>query len=228
MQDSVTQQPSTTGSTASRGRYIAFEGINGVGKTTLIQRVIERLRQRQVPIVITREPGGTPLGRELRRILLETELALSPMTEVLLFAAERAQHVSELVAPSLEKGRMVISDRSLFSSIAFQGHGRGVPITTVTDINLTAVGNHLPDLVVLLDLEPALALERSKLRNQQASQTQHDRFEEEALKFHQKVRNGFLSLAAAEPERWLVLDAKLPPSSLADLTLERILVNMEL
>ena len=179
----------------SIGRYITLEGAEGCGKSTHAARLAESLGG-----VLTRETGGTAIGQRIRTILHDTALTnLSHRAEALLAAADRAQHIDEVVAPALGSGRHVISDRSVYSALAYQGYGRELPLAEVRRINDWAVGDHWPDLVLLLDAAPEV-LER-RMRGRQL-----DRFEREGDEFHERVRNGFRQMAVDEPERWVVID----------------------
>lgn len=179
----------------STGRYIAFEGAEGCGKSTHAARLAEA-----VGAVLTRETGGTAIGRRIREILHDTTVTdLSHRAEALLAAADRAQHIEEVVAPALAAGRHVVSDRTVYSTLAYQGYGRGLPLADVRRINEWAVDGHWPELVLLLDA-PTEVLER-RMRGRQL-----DRFEQEDPGFHQRVRDGFRSMAAEEADRWVVID----------------------
>jgi dTMP kinase len=177
------------------GRYIALEGAEGTGKSTHAARLATSLGA-----VLTRETGGTEIGSLIRTILHDTSLThLSHRAEALLTAADRAQHIEEVVAPALTAGRHVVSDRSVFSTLAYQGYGRCLPVDEIRQINEWAVNSWWPDLVVLIDT-PAEVLER-RMRGRQL-----DRFERENDGFHARVREGFRTMAAADPERWVVID----------------------
>ncbi len=179
----------------SRGCYITLEGAEGCGKSTHAARLAAAL-----DAVLTRETGGTAIGQRIRTILHDTAITnLSHRAEALLVAADRAQHIDEVVAPALTAGRHVVSDRSVYSTLAYQGYGRGLSLAEVRRLNKWAVGTHWPDLVLLLDADPAV-LER-RMRGRQL-----DRFEQEGDAFHQRVRDGFQHMAESEPERWVVID----------------------
>jgi dTMP kinase len=179
----------------SRGRYIAFEGAEGCGKSTHAARLAEA-----IDAVLTRETGGTAVGRRIREILHDTSVTnLSHRAEALLAAADRAQHIEEVVAPALAAGRHVVSDRTVYSTLAYQGFGRGLPLPEVRAFNEWAMDGHWPELVLLLDA-PVEVLER-RMRGRQL-----DRFEQENGGFHERVRAGFRTMAEAEPERWVVID----------------------
>lgn len=182
------------------GLFVVFEGGDGVGKSTQVDLLAEWLAEQGYEVIRTHEPGGSPIGPDVRRLLLSTTgHAPSPRTEALLYAAERAEHVSVVVRPALERGAVVVSDRYLDSSVAYQGVGRGLGAEPIRDLSRWATDDLRPDLTVLLDLEPEPALLRST--------DPADRLESEPIAFHAHVREAFLQLARAEPERYLVLDA---------------------
>ena len=179
----------------STGRYIALEGAEGTGKSTHAARLATHLGA-----VLTRETGGTDIGARIRAILHDTSAThLTHRAEALLIAADRAQHVEEVVAPALAAGRHVVSDRSVYSTLAYQGYGRCLPIDELREINKWALGSCWPDLVVLIDT-PVEVLER-RMRGRQL-----DRFEREDDAFHARVRDGFREMAAADPEHWVIID----------------------
>lgn len=191
------------------GRFITLEGGDGAGKTTQAELLEEWLRARGLEVVRTREPGGTSLGRQLRELLLHGDEPIDPRAEALLYAADRAQHVAQVVRPALERGAIVVQDRYIDSSLAYQGAGRVLKVDDVRRLSSWASGGLQPDLTVLLDVSPELAVERRANAGGVA-----DRLEREANDFHTAVRLGFLSLAAAEPGRFLTLDAALPVAEL--------------
>ena len=188
------------------GLFVAFEGGEGVGKSTQIRLAGQWLREIGRDVVETREPGGTPLGAELRRLVLDPDGHVTPRAEALLYGADRAHHVDTVIAPALAAGRVVLTDRYVDSTLAYQGAGRGLDAKVVTD---WATGGLTPQLTVLLDLDPVAGLARAGARGRP------DRLEAADLAFHQTVRAGFLALAAAEPDRYLVLDASGPPDEIA-------------
>jgi len=191
------------------GRYIAFEGVEGCGKSTHVKRLATHL-----DALVTREPGGTGIGTLLREILANTENThLSPRAEALLMSADRAQHLHELVIPTLEAGRHVISDRSVYSSLAYQGYGRNLDLSELRRINDFAIGSRWPDVVVYLRVDLAAVRQRLEKRDT-------DRFEREDDAFFTRVMNGFEELAAQEPDRWLVIDAT-PPKDELELIIRR-------
>lgn len=183
------------------GQFITFEGGEGGGKSTQIRMLADWLTERGVDVILSREPGGTPLGEKIRELLLhEMETPLCPEAEAYLFAAGRAQHVREKIRPALAAGSWVISDRFLDSSLAYQGIGRGLGLDTVREINATAIDGLRPDLTVLLDLDGDLSAARIADRAP-------DRIESEADSFHSRTRATFRELAIAEPDRFLRLNA---------------------
>jgi dTMP kinase len=203
---------------ASRpGLWVTLEGGDGAGKTTQAALLQEWLEASGRTVVRTREPGGTEVGVLIRDIVLHHRGEVAPRAEALLYAADRAQHVQTLVLPALERGDVVVQDRYLDSSVAYQGAGRVLDATEVRDLSLWATGGELPDVTILLDLDPAAA--RARL---DADDKPFDRLEAEREDFHTRVRAAFLDLASAEPERFLVLDATLPAAELADRMRARI------
>lgn len=201
---------------AHQGFFITFEGPEGAGKTTQIVRLAAWLTAQGRTCVTTREPGGTELGEELRRILKHHQghHPIADPAEVLLFAAARAQHVHELIRPALARGTVVLCDRFADSTMAYQGHARGIDLEFIRRINDFAVGAGLPDLTLLLDLSPELGAGRMRQRG--ADPAGADRIEAETRDFHARVRAGFLSIARDEPARVKVIDAAPPPDQVHD------------
>ncbi|MCS6837469.1 MAG: dTMP kinase [Bdellovibrionaceae bacterium] len=189
--------------------FIVFEGLDGSGKSSLMERLEELLKRQGIDYVRTREPGGTLLGEELRHFLVRTQgEAPTPRAELLLYEAIRAQHVDRLIRPALQNGRWVICDRYVASSIAFQAAGRQISEEWVRTLNDFATDGVFPDLVVLLDLSVAAAKRRREKRNRERGESD-DRIESEAEQFHHRVRESFLEQArSADAARWLVLDAE--------------------
>ena len=197
------------------GVFIALEGGEGAGKTTQARLLAIWLRDQGYDVVTTREPGATKIGMRLRAVLLDTAHAgLSARAETLLYAADRAEHVSSIILPALERGAVVVTDRYVDSSLAYQGAGRNQPTAEVAKVNQWATGGLMPDLTVLLDMPPANGLGR---RARSA-----DRLEAEPLDFHERVRRGFLSLAREDPDRYLVLDASQRPEDVSRAIQERV------
>lgn len=196
--------------------FVVFEGVEGSGKSTLSRRLWKRLFQAGIPSLLTHEPGGTELGDEIRRSLKKMRTtSISPYTELMLFSASRAQLTEEVVRPALSQGKVVICDRYADSTMAYQCYGRGLDFNLARQINATATQGLIPDLVILLDLPPERGLGRKRVRGK-------DRFEEEEIAFHRRVRQGYLEMAAAEPERWLVIDGSLPLSRTEPIIWQRI------
>jgi len=184
------------------GLFISFEGIDGVGKSTQADALEEFVRSKSFDVVRSLEPGGTELGQEIRHLLLHRKGDVAPRAEALLYAADRAHHVATKIRPALEAGKVVIQDRYLDSSVAYQGAGRDLDAKEIRDLSLWATNGLLPKLTVLLDLDPAEARAR---RDQTGNEP--DRLEREKIEFFSAVRQCYLDLAAAEPERFLVVDA---------------------
>ena len=199
------------------GLFITLEGGDGSGKTTQMGALTAWLHQQGRTVVQSREPGGTDLGVEVREIVLHSRGEVTPRAEALLYAADRAHHVASLVRPALERGEVVIQDRYLDSSVAYQGAGRVLDPVEVRDLSLWATEGLLPHLTVLLDLDPALGRERLEV-----SRTRYDRLEAAPDDFHERVRQAYLALAAAEPERFLVLDATRPVDELQQSIRDRV------
>jgi len=181
--------------------FITFEGGEGCGKSTQARTLYRKLLRLAIPVILTHEPGGTPLGNKLSRWLKWTEgTDISPLTELLLFNASRSQLVTEVIQPNLNEGKIVICDRYADSTTVYQSYGRGLDLEMVKTVNNAATQGLNPNLTILLDIpvEEGLARQRDK---------KQDRFEQEEIAFHQRVREGFLKLAQQEPRRWLIIDA---------------------
>jgi len=192
--------------------FLAFEGIEGSGKTTIMERMAEQLHKQGLSVRMTREPGGTAFGRELRRLLLDTRSAtFSTQAELLLFLADRAQHLQEVVMPALGEGTMLLCDRYAASTLAYQGYGRGMPLDQITRLIEFATGGLWPDMTLLFDLPVELGLARARERSrEEGAEVTEGRFEAENLDFHQRVRTGYLELAAQHPRRYAIVDASVP------------------
>ncbi len=196
------------------GLFVVFEGGDGVGKSTQTRLLAEWLRSEGREVVVTFEPGEGPVGRQIRAILLSRQTQdLSPRAEALLFAADKAQHVHSVIRPALDRGAIVVSDRYVDSTLAYQGAGRTLDTDEIERINWWATGDLRPDLVVLLDLDPERGL---------ADAGDHDRIESAGVEFHNRVREGFLALAARDPQRYLVLHARGDIESTANAVRERV------
>jgi dTMP kinase len=199
------------------GLWITLEGGDGSGKTTQSELLSTWLSEQGRSVLRTREPGGSEVGRLIRDIVLHHRGDIAPRAEALLYAADRAHHVATVVRPALERGEVVIQDRYLDSSVAYQGAGRVLDAGEVRDLSLWAAEGALPDLTVLLDLDSAEARRRLD-----AADKPFDRLEAEEQDFHARVREAFLQLADAEPHRFLVVDASLPASDIADAVRARV------
>jgi dTMP kinase len=187
------------------GAFITFEGIDGCGKSTQLRLLASELRVRGLEIVTTREPGGTTLGRRLRAALLDIEEQVDPLAELLVFAADRAHHVRTLLAPALETNQVVLSDRYADATVAYQGAGRGFDPKLIQDIVQLATGGLTPDLTLLFDLSVAESAVRTRRR---VASKNTDRLDIEDAEFHSRVRNAYLEIAKAQPDRFRVIDAR--------------------
>jgi len=199
------------------GVFVTFEGGDGSGKTTQIQLLKKWLEDHGHTVVVTREPGGTDLGNELREIILHRKGFIAPRAEALLYAADRAHHIHTLVKPALERGEVVVQDRYLDSSLAYQGAGRVLDPHEVREVSLWATENLMPVLTVLLDVPADVAKKR-----QNARERAYDRLEAEAEDFHQRVRTSYQALADAEPERFLVIDGTLAIEAIHDQIIQKV------
>ena len=191
-------------------RFITFEGGDGSGKTTQVRAVESYLRDLRRSCMVTREPGGTSLGKLIRKVVLESaDNEIAESTELFLYLADRAQHVEEIIAPALSSGKIVLCDRFSDSTLAYQGYGRGMDLNWLRSLNDSATKGVHPHLSFLFDCPVELGLARAALRGAQSplDRPQEDRFEREKYEFHEKVRKGFLELAQAEPERFRIIDA---------------------
>ena len=188
-----------------RGKFITFEGIDGSGKSTQLRMLASELRFRGFDVLTTCEPGGTPLGRRLRGAFLETEETVAPLAELLLFAADRAQHVNFLIKPALENGKIVISDRYSDATAAYQGAGRGFDNETINQVISLATSGLIPDLTLFFDISVDEAISRTNSRSNDGEQK--NRMDSETIDFYERVRASYLQIAEGEPERFCVIDA---------------------
>ncbi|HEX9080589.1 MAG TPA: dTMP kinase [Desulfuromonadaceae bacterium] len=189
------------------GYFITFEGIEGCGKTTQVRLLAERLESIGCRVVVTREPGGCPISDQIRSILLDAgNQGMRPLTELLLYAAARAQHVAEVIRPALEAGCVVVCDRFSDATIAYQSFGRGIERATIDILNTLARQSLSPDLTILIDCEAPVGLARARQRIDATSGPREERFELESLEFHRRVRDGYLALSREEPGRFLTVD----------------------
>ena len=202
--------PRLLASTRRQGCFVTFEGIEGSGKSTQIARLAERLDGAGEPTFVTREPGGAPLGRRLRGLLLGGEIArIEPLAELCLYVADRAQHLREFVEPNLASGTHVLCDRYLDATLAYQGFARGLDLDYIRLLHEKPPLDRRPHRTILLDLDPELGLDRARRRNDELGlETTEGRFERETIAFHRRVREGYLSLAEAEPFRFRIVAAE--------------------
>lgn len=205
--------------------FITFEGIEGSGKSTQIRRLRDALKLRRYDVFLTREPGGTPLGDQIRRLLLDSaNTEMVPLCELFLYAAARAQHVEEKIVPALKAGQVVLCDRFLDATTAYQGYGRGFTLGVIKNLNEMAAGAAKPELTFLLDCEPAVGLKRARAR---LALVEHgpleDRFENEDLEFHHKVRDGYFQIAKGEPNRFVMIAADQDIEKIHQQILKRVL-----
>ncbi|MGD0152905.1 MAG: dTMP kinase [Thermacetogeniaceae bacterium] len=204
-----------------RGRLITFEGVDGAGKSTQTALTAAALGQRGYDVLVTREPGGTRLSEEIRRLLLDPRFSeMAGSTEALLYASARSQLVREVILPALEAGRVVLCDRFVDSSLAYQGYGRGISIDLLCTVNAFALADLGPFFTILFDLASEQGLERSETR-------ESDRLEQESASFHQRVRDGYLALAAAAPERIRVVDGSGTPAEVQTRVWAQLLTFLE-
>jgi len=193
--------------------FITFEGIDGSGKTTQVRLLHEHLLQQGIDAVVAREPGGTDVGESIRQILLHPGTQeLTPLSELLPYYASRHQNLCQNILPALDRGQWVLCDRYADASLAYQGYGRGLDLSFIEQLNQAVIGQRLPDLTILIDLDPAAALERARQRDQRRA-VDEGRFEMESNDFFERVRRGYLTIARANPERFRIVSGKL---SMAD------------
>lgn len=203
--------------------FITIEGPEGSGKTTAVDYAVNKLLEMNYQIVRTREPGGTPIAEQIRNVILDkSNIAMDKRTEALLYAASRRQHLVEKIWPALKEGKIVICDRYLDSSLAYQGGARELGIDNVLNVNLFATEGTFPDLTLLFDLDPEIGLKRIKAN----ADREVNRLDLEKLEFHKKVRNTFLELAKRYPERYVIIDASKDRWAVAEATLNAILARL--
>ncbi len=198
-----------------KGRFITFEGIEGSGKSTQIVLLANYLMAHNRSVTLTREPGGTAIGDQVRKILLDpANNELVPGAELLLYAAGRAQHLEELIRPELKAGKIVLCDRFSDATLAYQGYGRGLDMEIIRAIDRIVTHGMRPDLTILLDVDAAAGLARARGRNSSRGLEAEARFENEELAFHERVRHGYLALAGQEPDRFRTVDASFTPDEI--------------
>lgn len=194
---------------SQQGFFLVFEGPEGSGKSTQIRLLAERLRAAGCEPLLSREPGGTPAADAIRQVILDPKLRIDPLSEFLLYSASRAQHVSEVIKPALEAGKLVLCDRFAGASVAYQGYGRGLELDFIHELTARVTHNLKPDLTILLELEPEIGLKRIAARGNK------DRLERADLSFHQRVHEGFLAQAKADSS-WVIIDAEDDETALAE------------
>ncbi len=192
--------------------FITFEGIEGSGKSTVLERLYSRLMEQGRSFLRTREPGGSDLGKTLRTLLLDARQTIAPEAELFLYLADRAQHVRQVIRPALDRGLPVISDRYADSTIVYQGFGRGLDVEQLFQLNEIAVGGLWPDMTILLDVDPVAGLARARARNSENGlEVSEGRFEAEETAFHQRIRQGYLTWAERQARRFRIVDASASP-----------------
>ncbi|MFQ5701021.1 MAG: dTMP kinase [Acidobacteriota bacterium] len=197
-------------------RFITFEGIEGSGKSTQVRLLFEYLKGRSVAAILTREPGGTVIGEKIRSILLDPSMqALIPRAELFLYGAARIQHIDEVIRPAIDDGKIVLCDRFSDATVAYQGHGRGIPLSEIKVVDSLVSVDLRPDLTFLLDLPVETGLRRARERNRSDSASATSRFEEEELEFHRRVREGYLELAVSQRSRMKIIPADQPVDKVA-------------
>ena len=209
--------------------FITFEGIEGTGKTTQIKKLTAFLEESGHDVDVTLEPGGSRIGKELRKILLNMDSTdITGECELFLYLADRAQHVGQVIKPAVEAGKIIISDRFADSTIVYQGYGRGLDPKLLRELNDVAVSGNWPDLTILLDLDPEIGLKRAMTRNLQENKMQEEgRFEAESLEFHSRVREGYLTWAALNNDRFLVVNADQTPDEIFEEIKEKVVERIK-
>jgi len=220
--------------TSHRGKFITFEGLDGTGKSTQIEKLARALRTRGVSVVVTREPGGTPTGEQIRHVILDSATTgLAPMAEMALMFASRAQHIREVILPAMNSGKIVLCDRFTDSTEAYQGSGRKLGSKAVLELHRILCDDLQPDLTILMDSDVGTSVERARRRNQRSSRNgrspkDENRFEQESRAFFTRVRNGYLAIARRETDRVAVIDARGTPSQTHSKILEIVLRKLRL
>ena len=210
------------------GYFITFEGIEGSGKTTQIKLLAKHLELLGYQVVMTREPGGCPISDKIRSILLDADNQnMCSLTELFLYAAARAQHVTEIIKPALESGCIVLCDRFTDATIAYQSCGRGLERNAIETLNQLACQTFYPDLTVLIDCDPDIGLMRAKKRIEAASGPREERFELEALEFHRRVRDGYLGMALQEPQRFLKIEGSGAITDIFETIAEQVQIRLK-
>ena len=207
------------------GKLITFEGIDGCGKSTQMRMLERYLTERGVAVVSTREPGGTELGRKIRSALLDgARGSVEPLAELLLYAADRAQHVRQVIMPALAEGKLVLSDRFYDATTVYQGYARGFDLQLVNQLNELATGGLKPDLTLLFDLDVEAGLERTCRRGSETGMTEAgpDRLDQEPVEFHERVRKAYLEIAAREPQRFRIIPSSGPREETFELMIEEV------
>ncbi|SPD73649.1 Thymidylate kinase [uncultured Desulfobacterium sp.] len=203
--------------------FLTFEGIEGCGKSTQAKRLVARLTELKIPVIHTIEPGGTGIGQDIRGILLDnSNECLAPLAELFLYAADRAQHMTEVIKPALLNGTWVVSDRFFDATVAYQGYGRNQDISLIKMLNSRACSDITPDKTFLIDCPVEIGLERAFRRNRELKQEGKARFEREKVAFHESVRKGYLTIAADEPDRFVIIDGSLNEEDQEALIFENI------
>jgi dTMP kinase len=203
--------------------FITFEGIEGCGKSTQAKRLVDRLEKSAIAVILTFEPGGTRIGQDIRQILLDSRnQGLSPLAELLLYAADRAQHVEEVVSPALEQGKWVVCDRFFDATTVYQGYARGQDISFIGTLNEKASIGICPVITFLIDCPVEIGLQRALKRNKALHQEGQDRFERERREFHEAVRKGYLSMAREDTKRFVVVDGTLMEHEIEEVIFDHI------
>ena len=201
-----------------QGIFITIEGPDGCGKSTQAEILVAYLKSKNLPVILTREPGGCSIGEEIREILLKPrcEQILSDETELFLFAAARAQHVRETVLPAMSTGNVVIASRFIDATTAYQGYGRGISIESINDVNELATGGLKPDLTIILDIDSKKGIHRARGVDEETPAGEVDRIEAESIAFHKRVRNGYLEIVKINPERCVLINSDRPISEVSN------------